>query len=654
MTTGKVFNETSNIYQDQAKILFDYYKTAAETIVSAEMAEEKNKKDLEDGKKKSTHKKSLSKPLFIGSFVAAFLFLILGLFVHSALFFFTAVGIVAGIIFLVGFITAGRGIKEYERLLIESDKKYNNIRREYSVDKIGVVYVPVATRVPFEDKSFLLDHTGEVQDTNFNLNVMRHPEEFQESIQKLTESMGSLPIVEDNRDVEEVNTAEYSTSIQNITLNDYVGNVDRQVRNISFLLDDSDDVSVKIPAIKPTSSTAEYIKEFGTSDANDHPILTVYDVSFEDRLNRFESMNALKDQLKASDETDSSEYMRHLMNNLAESVQMFTTKNASSSKMIAYTSGIFETVLKSSYTQYSPSLEAEEIERIRVTDFDFQTAVNDYTPFSLKKSSRVKYDMFSNNWVAEDGTRTSMPFGMHQIDEEIFMPIIASLMEENRVERLRIYNSIEDQKRSYLEKWSSEVGNYFRDNRKSADELITHMREAYAEYMSAYNMYKSLTDTSSIMKESGSASDGEVKEIDSQAEMIAGFETQAIQCNKQQEAFGDFMDRIQESISDSTQEFSHIEYYEGSLRDMLPHETAMSIACVYELDARRKALAGISPYVANCAELPPEPSINQKMMDDITIDLIKQAREKSDQAYAGNTSTTDTTGTDDGEVDLNG
>ena len=44
--TGKIFNESSNIYQDQAKILFDYYKTAAETIVAAEMEEECNKKDL--------------------------------------------------------------------------------------------------------------------------------------------------------------------------------------------------------------------------------------------------------------------------------------------------------------------------------------------------------------------------------------------------------------------------------------------------------------------------------------------------------------------------------------------------------------------------------------------------------------------------------
>ena len=34
--TGKIFPESNNIYQDQAKILFNYYQQAAEKIVSEE------------------------------------------------------------------------------------------------------------------------------------------------------------------------------------------------------------------------------------------------------------------------------------------------------------------------------------------------------------------------------------------------------------------------------------------------------------------------------------------------------------------------------------------------------------------------------------------------------------------------------------------
>jgi hypothetical protein len=38
---GKIFPESSNIYQDQAKILFNYYSQAAEKIVQEEERIEK-------------------------------------------------------------------------------------------------------------------------------------------------------------------------------------------------------------------------------------------------------------------------------------------------------------------------------------------------------------------------------------------------------------------------------------------------------------------------------------------------------------------------------------------------------------------------------------------------------------------------------------
>lgn len=631
--TGKIFEGSSNIYQDQAKILFDYYKTAAEAIVSAEIKEEQNKADLLAGQDTNAQKNRSSKILFIVLFSATPLMLLLSLIEVWVGLVLAAVCAAVGVKFLVDNINCKKNAVYYEKELTESDDRYKNIRRDYKVDKIGVVYVPVATRVPFEDRSFILDHTGVTGDTGFKLTVLRQPDEFQESVQNLTETLDSIPLVEENNQTESVNTAEYSTSVQSITLNDYMGNIDRQVRNISFLLGDNDDVSVNIPVVPPQSATANYIRDFSTDDTNGHPVVKVFDVSFEDKLKKFASLNALKDQIKNSDDTDSTEYMKHLMQKLAESVQLFTqTKISGSAKLAEYTSSIFNTVLKSGYTQYSPSLEAEEIEKIREADFDYRTAVNDYSPFSMKASSVVKYELFSKNWVAEDGSRTSMPFGMHQIDEEIFMPVIASLMEETRIERLKIYNNIEDQKRMYLERWASETGNYFRDNRKTADELITHMRETYADYMNAYNMYKSLTDTSGTMKQSGKLEDGEVKELDSQAEMIAGFEAQAAQCNQQQEEFSEFMDRIQESIELSTREFSHIEYYEGSLRDRVPHETAVAFSNIHNLDYRHKKLVGISPYVANHAELPPEPSFDPEINDYIQINLLDQVEEEIENA----------------------
>lgn len=626
--TGKVFKESNNIYQDQAKVLFDYYKNAAEKIVSEEIAEEQNKSDLtaqidQENETITSCTKKFKIFLIVGIVLA-----VIGLFGIIIL---TIAGLgVAGyaVSLMLKANKSKARVAELQDLMDKVDAKYRNIRRDYSMNKIGVAYVPVATRVPFEGKSFLVDHTNSVSDSEFKLNVLHQPEEFQESVKNLYQSMDSMPLVEDNEGSEEVNTSEYSTSVQSVTLHDYVGNIDRQVRNISYLLKDSDQISVSLPVIEPNSVESNNIAEYTTSEIGDKPVVKVFDVDYTDRVEQFTSMNGLKDQFDNGGDQDNTESLKKMMAQLAESVQLLSvTKNSGSSKLINYTSGILSNVLKASYNQYSPSLEADEIEKIRTTDFNYQTSVNDYTPFELKQSSRVKYDMYSNNWVAEDGSRTNLPFGMHQVDEEVLMPVITALMEENRVERLNIYNNIEDQKREYLEKWSSETGNYFRDNRKSADELITHMREAYADYVSAYNMYQSLQDTSASMKASGSLEDTEVNEIDAQAEMIAGFEAQANQCNEQQEAFAGFMDRIQENISSSRDEFAHIEYYEGSLRDASQHDMAVAMSEIHGLEDRRKQLVGINPYIAKYAELPPEPRTNPEMMEHATINLLQKVAE---------------------------
>ena len=44
---GKIFPESSNIYQDQAKILFNYYQSMAEKIVQEEERIEKEIAKLE-------------------------------------------------------------------------------------------------------------------------------------------------------------------------------------------------------------------------------------------------------------------------------------------------------------------------------------------------------------------------------------------------------------------------------------------------------------------------------------------------------------------------------------------------------------------------------------------------------------------------------
>jgi hypothetical protein len=125
-----------------------------------------------------------------------------------------------------------------------------------------------------------------------------------------------------------------------------------------------------------------------------------------------------------------------------------------------------------------------------------------------------------------------------------------------------------------------------------------------------------------------------VQKQDKDAEVIAGFETQAAILNQKKVDFSDYMDRLKENIDEKAAQFGYIPYYEATLRDNEYRDIARSTDQVQELDSRRKKLVAISPYIAAYANIPPAPSVEQSMYDDFAIDLLKEAADMEASAAA--------------------
>lgn len=637
--TGKIFKESSNIYEDEAKVLFDYYKKAAEKIVEEEIDIENkieeaiNKKDTSQERQKK-HKiiaittTSIAGALLVGGIIT----LIFGLTIIGVPLLCLTLG--SGITAIISFINKSKAKKDFdgfENLIATYNENKNNIRRNYKVSKLGVAYVPVATRIPFEGKSFLVDHTGSMPNTNFSLSVLHQPDKLQESLKSLEDNLNNIPIVEGNEDAEQIDTSSYSKSIQNITMHNYMGNIDREVRNISYLLTDSETRSVSLPVIPPRSEEDSFINEYATTDTSDKPIVKVFDTDdFDSKIETFTSISDLKKELEKTTDGGNTNYFKSLIKKLGDSVQIVSKiKTKSTSGLLDYTNQILAAVLKSGYNQYSAQLEAEELARIRDTNFNYQDCVESYKPFELKESSKVKYDIYNQNWVAEDNTRTIMPFGINQIEEEVLMPLINNLMQETRIERLKIYNNIKDQKLSYLNKWHQDVEATFRDNRKTGQDLITQITNAYSEYSAAHNTYLSYKQTQDAMKQTGRA-DIETKEITSSDGTIKEIEDKVEGCKEIGESFQLYMRTLQSDINDSSEKFGFIEYFEGSLRDGESKKVADSIIPenLQNLDPRRQKIIPVNSYFATYGELPPVPSVEPKLMEDFTMDLQQLANDQ--------------------------
>ena len=596
-TTGKIFSDSSNIYQDQARLLFNYYEQAAERIVRQEEALEKQIKELEEDREQVELKKSDIWKWFLT--------------------------IVAFFMYWVRKNEYDRQIEAINEKIAEKEQEHKNIFRDYKVTKMGVAYVPVAQQMAYEDKCFVVDYTGKVENSRVSLQMSRQNDLLVETMSQMEKLTTEAPIVETSDESESIDTNDYSLSIQEINQSDYVGKLDRSLRTISFCMNDTEVKSVDLPLVADNSEYLHFLNEYSTNDNGNHPVVKVFDdKKYDNEIDDFCKLNKLKDSL-SSDTEQFEDVLKHLMHTMAMSVQTISAmKLASTDKVVNSSNELLFKILKAPYNHYSPLLEAEEISRIRHERFDYADSIQGYEPFQLRDSSRVKYNLFADEWTAEDNSSASVPFGVHQIYEEIVAPMVQRLMMEKRVERIKIYGQIHDQKISYLNKWHQDVDAFYRSNHAESADIINNMQQTLSEYVEAYNTLAQLQKTLDTMGEEGASLDSTVVEKqDNSAEALAAFEIQAKEFKQVQEDFADYMDRLQEDIALKAEKFGHVEFYDARLQDGYSNSMAVAAGEVQSLDERRKPLALTNPLLAKESVLLPEPNVESVTYEHLSINL---------------------------------
>lgn len=618
---GKIFPESANIHQDQAKVLFNYYQKMAENVVSEEERIEKEIAQLEQ--ERLVLAAELSK-------VSMWKWLLLIL-------------IIPFFIYLSRENKLKKDIASLDGRIQEFRNMHANIYRDYRINKMGVLYVPVAEQIRYEDKSFIVDHTGIVGEEEMKLQLSRQNDLLIQTIADLEELSQQAPIVETSNEVETVDTEQYSTSIQQLNQHDYFGKLERSLRTVSYCMDDLDVTSVSLPLVSNESSFHNFLKEYATTEVpSGAQVVPVFDADkYREDIAKFQELNKLKDSLSRHT-TQFEDVLKGLMSTMANSVQAISAlKLASTDKIIFESNRLLYRILKAPYSHYSPVLEAAEIERIRNESFNFSESIHDYEPFHLKDSSRVRYNLIADIWTAEDGSTTSFPFGVHQIHEEIVAPIVQNLMKENRIERLKIYNHIKDQKISYLNKWHQDTEDFYGRNRAESADLINLMRASLRDYVAAYNTLTSLKKTEENMAHSkGSLDSTVVSSEGNSAEVFTAFEMQSKEFQSVQQEFENYMERLKEDIDLKANKFEHIDYYDALLRDGNSREVAIATAEIHELDSRRKPLIAVSPLFAKISELPPVPHSEPIINDHLSLNLTAIAKNCLNELDSGGTGAT--------------
>ena len=624
---GKVFSSSQDLYQDQAKILFDFYKDAAEKIVSQEEELEKEMGELKNSLTlNAAGKKKAQTQMYVGIGI-----LVVGLALIAVIGWLSIAIAVGGLYWGIKnykmFKSSGKSIEDVGVDLKELENKYQQIFRDYKIEKMGVVYVPVACQVPFENKSFVIDHTGNSPVQNFELQLVNNQGALSEKLRELDELSTTAPLVEESKGVEEVSTEDYSTSIPKVKFYDYFGRMDRNLRDSAYYLSDLHTVSVGMPVIPPDSPVISYLNEYGTANPSGAPVLNVFDTAAYDKeIEQFNSLNAMRRSL--SDQSEQFEdVLRRLISNVGYAVQTIAAaKVKSTNSLVDSSNQLLFTILKTSHNHYSPKLEKDELEKIRQTNFNFRDTVENYTPFQLKESSRVRYDMKDHSWVAEDGSRTTMPYGISQIQEEIVAPIVQNLLAETRLNRLDIYNDIDNQKRDYLNQWHRETQDFYGRNRTSGDDLINIMRSNLTKLLAAQSTFERLDRMKSRMLQQMMDGDTqELEEVDQLGKNAKQFAEQSDDFKQIQEEFKEYMKFLQGDINKKAKEYGYIEYFDASLRDGMAKKIVDANDNVALLDDRRRPLASINPFYAFASNMPPTPAVEECVEEYMSLDIARVA-----------------------------
>jgi hypothetical protein len=224
------------------------------------------------------------------------------------------------------------------------------------------------------------------------------------------------------------------------------------------------------------------------------------------------------------------------------------------------------------------------------------------------------------------------------------MPIVTNLMRENRLEREKLYQKFEGEKRDYLNQWNKETTDFYGRNRTSADELKSHIVETQAKFNETYASWNSIRKTMDAMEAEQNIEKGNVQPLDGETKssMVAAATITTTNFQKQCDDFDAFMNRIQDDIAEKASKFGKVLYYEAVLRDQEAQKVAQATINPQNLDERRKQLLKVSPYFAAYAQLPPQPDMVQEVYDNLHVDLkeaseamIQKAKETKQEPAGG-------------------
>lgn len=465
--------------------------------------------------------------------------------------------------------------------------RYSSIEFKKRITRLGVVYLPISL-YKIQNKTILVDRSGTLPTSVLRYPFLPHEDiaKAQKIYDKLKELTEKIPLILNHEKTKDLSVSDGRVFTKKLKLFgeeiDYLDYLE-QLRTI-FINAKSNEVELpffnnriniinSLRAINHSKNGGITIEKY-SADFIKNEILKIQGIISERKG------NVLPDA-----KVDIDKIVPQVIKFLNHSAPRYDWAMSYSIRNVE-TKNIFRfinTFSFSSFNFYCPECNKERLKEFFYNDSQFDGKTKE-SPVNFPATTKlVLYDINKGLWSCPLCKNiTDKPLPVHRLDDELFKHVYDKLYEENKNNRLKIYNDIMNQKRQYSEKAETQFHTMLRENRSKQEQIKSKIRTIAAETNADTSIVKSLY---LMMQKYDRISQQRINEFE--REILEIKESIVRENEMALRELNEVIKTAQQEISQSLEGYAQLEHVEQAARDEVQKKQLSSLEKMHQIEAAR-------------------------------------------------------------------
>jgi len=358
-----------------------------------------------------------------------------------------------------------------------------SIKFKVKIKKIGTVFLPISI-YPFKNKTIVVDRSGILPSTNFNYPYLsseniENANNIYKNLKILSTRLTPVLNIDNQKQLKLSNNRVYRQPLkiygQELTLITFLEKLLEIIKSAKVNRVDQSFIHSGINLIPA-------LRKIALNNNNGLIIENVLKKDIKNEIDRIKGV--LVGRHSENGEINIDKIVESILKFLSYMVPRYHWSISHSIKDVEAKNlfNFMNYISFNSFNFYCPQCNKELLKQLHMRNSQF-TGKTEEIPINFPPTTKMRLiDVENNTWECPlCKHKTDQPISIHRIDDELFRKVYDKLYEENKINRLKIYYDIMNQKRSYIEKAENQFRTIIRENRAKKDKIKSKIRSLSAE-----------------------------------------------------------------------------------------------------------------------------------------------------------------------------